>query len=167
MEDIFPLFFSLVLSTKLTLPPIRAEVCDAAVARRSRLLHLPFRFYLFLRLFLDIEPQWLSFDGRIPAAAAASLLAAPALAATPAAPTTPGDAAAPALPICQSPAARPPSAPQSAGLGGRTRAVAAASEDPATSSVSASYSAPSRGDCLCRWPVRGCPRWRRRCCRRR
>ena len=50
-----------------------------------------------------------------------------------------------ALPDCPSPAApAAPAAAQSTGLGGRIPAAAAASEDPATSSVSAPYSAPSR-----------------------
>jgi len=50
-----------------------------------------------------------------------------------------------ALPICQSSAApAAPAAAQSTGLGGRIPAAAATSEDPAISSVSTSYSAPSK-----------------------
>ena len=48
-----------------------------------------------------------------------------------------------ALPICQSYAA-PAAAQSPTGLGGRIPAAAAASEDPATSSDSVPYSAPSR-----------------------
>ena len=118
-----------------------------------------------------MAPQLLGLDGRTPTAVAATGASAafpmstshsaPSISTSVAGPCVitsgapgPSSAASPApviaasalaLPNCQSSAAlAAPAVAQSTGLGGLIPAATAASEDPATSSASASYSAPSK-----------------------
>ena len=150
------MFSSLALWTKPTLPPIRKAELRAFGCLRipEYQRRLPQCFFRLTFCTLVIVPQSAGLGDRtlsaVPAAAS-SVAPGPSSAAPPAAVIA---ASALALPICQSFAApAAPAAAQSTGLGGRISAAAAASEDPAISSVSASNSAPSRsasaaGPCL-------------------